>query len=551
LLNAGRELDSKVLETVENRNLRTESETVPTSEEIRGAIKKLKSNKASGADEIRAELFKAGGEVIEVWLSRLLRLIWIQRKVPEEWLRAIIIPLFKKGARNKCENWRGISLLCIACKILAQVILTRVVNIVDKHLDEAQAGFRKGRGCVDQIFCLRSIAEKTRDKCLQLWLCFIDLKAAYDTVNREGLWKILGEYGISKHLIELIEAMYQGTVAQVKMDNELSQEFKIKTGLRQGCLLSPCLFNIYMDYVVKITLKDLMDMGVKIKYRMPDGRSRDGTLVAGEEMVSILMYADDIVIMCQDAAVLQLALEKLEKITQEWGLTISVSKTKAMVMQQEKSVEQQLKIREEKIEPVDGFTYLGSFFSDQVSCELEIRRRIGFATGKFFSLNSTVWKQRGLGLKTKIRIYSATVISLLLYGAETWTCDQATYDKLDAFNTKKLRYILGKNRDEMSNKEIYKITNTIPISEMIRERRMRWAGHIRRMDDARLPKKLMFGEVEGGRRTRGRPKLTWDKCFEKDCEARGVVNWKATEKNRLEWKKVVTSRTSRSGGKRN
>ena len=98
---------------------------------------------------------------------------------------------------------------------------------------------------------------------------------------------------------------------------------------------------------------------------------------------------------------------------------------------------------------------------------------------------------------------------------------------------------------------IYKITNTIPISEMIRERRMRWAGHIRRMDDARLPKKLMFGEVEGGRRTRGRPKLTWDKCFEKDCEARGVVNWKATAKNRLEWKKVVTSRTSRSGGKRN
>jgi hypothetical protein len=470
--------------------------------------------------------------------------------VPAEWLKAVIMPLFKKGARNKCENWRGISLLSVTSKILAQIILTRLVNIIDEHLDEAQAGFRKGRGCVDQIFSLRCVSEKAKEMNLTLWLCFIDLKAAYDTVNRYGLWRILGEYGVSKHLIELIGALYEDTSAQVKVDNELSEEFKIKTGLRQGCLLSPCLFNIYMDYVVKIALSELSNIGIKIKYRMPDGRVRDGSLAQGEEMVSILMYADDIVIMCEDSTDLQQAMDKLEQTTQDWGLTISINKTKVMALNKNFNLSQPVRIRGEVIEQVDGFTYLGSLFNSEGSCGEEIRRRIGFATGKFFSLKKAVWKQRGLGLKTKLRIYNATVISLLLYGAETWTCDQATYDKLDAFNTKKLRYLLGKSREEISNQSIYKITNSRPISELIRERRMKWAGHVRRMNEQRIPKKILFGEVVNGKRGRGRPALSWERCLKADCESKNVNNWVSMSKNRVEWRNVVTSRTSRSGGAR-
>ncbi len=105
-----------------------------------------------------------------------------------------------------------------------------------------------------------------------------------------------------------------------------------------------------------------------------------------------------------------------------------------------------------------------------------------------------MWKQRGLGLKTKLRIYKATVVSLLLYEAETWTCDQATNDKLDVFNTKKLRQLLGKSRDEISHINFYKNTNSRLISELIKERRsrMKWAGHVRRMNDQRIPKKLLF-----------------------------------------------------------
>ena len=241
-------------------------------------------------------------------------------------------------------------------------------------------------------------------------------------------------------------------------------------------------------------------------------------------MMSILMYADDIVMMCENSSDLQQAMDKLEQTTQEWGLTISINKTKVMAINNDYNLSQPLKIRGETIEQVDGFTYLGSLFNSAGSCGEEIRRRIGFATGKFYSLNKAVWKQRGLGLKTKLRIYNATVISLLLYGAETWTCDQVTYDKLDAFNTKKLRYLLGKSRDEISNLNVYKCTNSKPISELIKERRFKWAGHVRRMNDQRIPKKLLFGEVVNGKRGRGRPALSWEKCLKSDCESRNVKN---------------------------
>ena len=103
------------------------------------------------------------------------------------------MPLFKKGAINKCKNWRGISLLSVTSKILAQIILTRVVSIIDKHLEEAQAGFRKGRSCVDQIFSLRCISEKTKEMNLKLWLCFIDLKAAYD----KSIERVYGRYWVN------------------------------------------------------------------------------------------------------------------------------------------------------------------------------------------------------------------------------------------------------------------------------------------------------------------------------------------------------------------
>ena len=131
---------------------------------------------------------------------------------------------------------------------------------------------------------------------------FVDLKAAYDTVNREALLMVLMfEYNVSKKLCNIIRALYTGTKAAVRIEGELTEWFKIVNGLRQGCLLSPMLFNVYIDHVVRLSTAG-MDAGITIKYNMPDGRIHLGMNVSGEERIMALLYADDLVLIWEEEA---------------------------------------------------------------------------------------------------------------------------------------------------------------------------------------------------------------------------------------------------------
>ena len=172
--------------------------------------------------------------------------------------------------------------------------------------------------------------EQARSLKKPLYMCFVDLKAAYDTVNREALLVIMEQYGVSKKLCNIIRSFYQGTKAAVRVEGELTEWFEIVNGLRQGCLLSPILFNIYIDYVLKIALNGL-NGGIFVEFSMPDGRRVRGDKVEGLERLLTLMYADDLVIICEDMKTLSKVVLSFEKATQEWDLKISVKKTKILV----------------------------------------------------------------------------------------------------------------------------------------------------------------------------------------------------------------------------
>ena len=195
------------------------------------------------------------------------------------------------------------------------------------------------------------------------------------------------------------------------MENQLSDFFEVKTGLKQGCLLSPCLFNIYIDHVVRDALADIK-FGIRFKYKMPDGRVRDGTNVSGEELLNALLYADDMVIMCENMEVLQLVMTRLFEIADKWCLTINIGKTKVLNINEpanSNTQKKRIEINNEYLEEVDSFTHLGSVISKSSTCQEEISKRIGSATGKFYSLNKSVWKQSGV----RLQIYQATVLSVL------------------------------------------------------------------------------------------------------------------------------------------
>jgi hypothetical protein len=148
--------------------------------------------------------------------------IWESEDIPEDWLRSIVVPLFKKGDKSICDNWRGISLLSVVSKMFTYIILRRLVAAVDPKISECQAGFRKARGCVDQIFSLRRIKEQAKRLEKPLYMCFVNLKAPYDMVNREALLLILAQCGVSEKLCNIIRALYTETKAAVRVEGELT-----------------------------------------------------------------------------------------------------------------------------------------------------------------------------------------------------------------------------------------------------------------------------------------------------------------------------------------
>jgi len=171
---------------------------------------------------------------------------------PEDWQKAVIVPIWKKkGNKRDCGTYRGISLLSHSGKIYAKILERRLRPIIDPQLSHCQFGFRRNKGCTDAIFTLRQMCEKTIEFNKDLNIVFVDQEKAFDRVNRDTLWKVLERYGTDKQLLRNIMAFYEQSQGAVRTTSGLTEWFKINSGVRQGCVLSPLLFIAYMDNITQ------------------------------------------------------------------------------------------------------------------------------------------------------------------------------------------------------------------------------------------------------------------------------------------------------------
>ena len=207
----------------------------------------MKSGKASGIDGIQAELLKADLTTATDIMYNLFNAIWKKDEIPGDWLKGLIVKLAKKGDLGNCDNWRGITLLSVPSKVFCKVLLNRIDEELDTILRQEQTGFRKGKGCVDQIFTLRNIIEQSIEWKTPLYINFIDFKKAFDSIHRDTLWKIVKAYGVPDKIVTLMKCFYTKFECTVLLNNKETDWFTVNSGVRQGCIVSPILFLISID----------------------------------------------------------------------------------------------------------------------------------------------------------------------------------------------------------------------------------------------------------------------------------------------------------------
>ena len=187
--------------------------------------------------------------------------IWKTQQWPQDWKRSVFIPIPKKGNPKECTNHCTISLISHASKVMLKILQARLQQYVNHELPDVQAGFRKRRETGDQIACW--IIEKARKFQKNIYFCFIDYAKDFACVDHSKLWKIQ-EMGIPDHLICLLRSLYAGQEATYRTGHGTTQLFQIGKEVCQGCILSPCLFNLYAEYIMRNAGLDEAQAGIKI-----------------------------------------------------------------------------------------------------------------------------------------------------------------------------------------------------------------------------------------------------------------------------------------------
>ena len=213
--------------------------------EIKCALCSITTNKASGGNGIPVEPFKILKDDAVKVLHSICQLIWKTQQWPQDWKRSVFIPIPKKGNAEECSNYRTIALISLARKVMLKILQARLQQCMNHELSDVQAGFRKGRRTRDQIANIRWIMKKAREFQNNIYFCFIDYAKAFDCVDHNKLWKFLQEMGIPDHLTCLLRNLYAGQEATVRTGHGTADWLQIGKGVCQGCILSPCLFNLY------------------------------------------------------------------------------------------------------------------------------------------------------------------------------------------------------------------------------------------------------------------------------------------------------------------
>uniref|UniRef100_A0A7I4Y4S3 Reverse transcriptase domain-containing protein n=1 Tax=Haemonchus contortus TaxID=6289 RepID=A0A7I4Y4S3_HAECO len=451
------------------------------------AMKRMTSGKATGPDDLAADLWKSKCWNPAGWLTDFFNQVVAEKKVPESWQQSTTIPIWKKkGSPGDCACHRPIRLLSHSMKIFERIVDSRIRDIVE--LTTNQCGFVSGCSTIDAIHATRLLLEKHREKRRPVHLAFLDLEKAFDRVPRDVIWYALRQHGVPEELIEWVRILYTSPKSRVQTAAGISTDFPISVGVHQGSALSPLLFVVVMDAITKDLQK-------------PAPWS--------------LLYADDVMLASEDKSELESQVQTWSDRLARFGLRLNVKKTEYLTT--DSSEPGSIKINGTELTRTTTFKYHGSALASDGSLGFETNSRVNAAWLKWRSMTGVLC-DKNIPERLKSKIYRTVIRPVAIYGAECWLTTKEVEARLSAMETKMLRWTAGVTRlDRISNDAIRERFGVAPIVDKMREAGLRWYGHVLRADEGSV-RKIGLNLDVSGRRPRGRPKQRWLDTLHEDLK---------------------------------
>lgn len=481
-------------------------------QEVRTAIKDMKKGKALGPDGIPAELLKISGEEAYEHLERICQKMYESGTWPEDFTKVVMIPLKKKQNATDCEDHRTISLISHASKIMLRILTRRIEAKANDFIGKNQFGFRKGCGTRDAIGVLRMLCQRSVEIGNEVYICFVDFEKAFDRVNWVKMMEVLKKIGVDWRDRRMISSLYMKQSVTVRVAGECSEPSLVGRGVRQGCCLSPLLFNVYAEMMMLEAMEEIEE-GVKV----------------GGKLLKDIRFADDQGMVAGSELGLQKLMDGLVRAAKQYDMKINVKKTKVMRVSRTGEGEINIFIEGQRVEQVSKFKYLGSLITADGKCEEEIKSRIGIAKDAFSKRKELLTQKMSRSVKKKI--VKTIVWSVALYGAETWTLrkeDERRLNALEMWLWRRMEKISWKAK--RTNESVLELVGERrQLLDVIVQRKKNWIGHVLRGDG--LMREVMEGKMEG-KRPKGRPRIGMLEELLEDS----FGNMKRRAENRLGWK---------------
>ena len=531
------------------------------------ALSKMKKGKAAGPSGIVAEMLLAGGDFVVDVIWELANAIVRERSVPREWGSSIIVSCFKgKGSAQVPGNYRGLKLLDQCMKVFERIIEWLIRDMVD--IDDMQYGFRQGRSTTDAIFVVRQLQEKYLAKNKQLFFAFVDLEKAFDRVPREVVWWAMRSLGVDEWLVSVVQAMYVDARSKVRVQGVFSEEFPVRVGVHQGSVLSPLLFIMVMEAVSRGFSKgspwELLyadDLAViaesmeELEGRLgawKDKLERKGlrvnmnktkVMISGKGLGTILDSGKFPCAVCRKGVGMgsicctscdtwvhgRKACSGINRVTESLSHSFVCKRCRGDARPITNLPVSEVSVEGAPIEVVDRFCYLGDTIGADGGASDSVGARIRVGWNRFRVLKP-ILTSRSLPLQIKGLVYASSVRSAMIYSSQTWPIKKGDEDRLVRNEMDMVRWMCGvRIADRIPSVQLRERLGIEGVREVIEMGRLRWFGHVSRMNESLGVSRAYNMRVEGDA-CAGRPRMTWRGVVGEDLRRRDLSGEEALDR---------------------